>query len=512
MKKANELTTGEYKPTVNVSLADMQIMAAAFSSGGLFGVKTEAEALSLMLICHAEGLHPALAVRRYHIIDHKPAFRADAMQGEFEQRGAVLWHERNDDECSASFWHDKKKVDGDSIARAHQRYKLLKEGKPAAELAVIGELTIIRTMVDAVDKKLAMTWDKDGRPPGWVLKKNWKQSPRQMLHARCLTEGVRAISPGIVAGIYTEDEIMDFGADLEILPPTDKAEDAKARVTAATTNRLGDGGPVTEAVIINEAPAQSEPITEENYRDLESHVGQAGKLLGQKVGEMSEAVIRWLHTRYGPGEGKRWGAAQTPNDQRLKAAVDIAVSKLAASQPEPATPAEPVATPAKTDAPAPDADDWKRIEVPFTCRIKGQKLGDLTDDLLKAIKGQLIDPHKWGGATTDEENAFKSAYFLATVARGVFMDQEELIAALLARADELIITEAQLDTYLKKDGMLDGDETIRTAPEKILRYVYQNWDKVKAVVQDDLGLKADPGAKPKRRRAGTATEPRLGDS
>ena len=96
----------------HIPLAEMQAMAKSIAASKMFGVDTEDQALALMLLCQAEGIHPVMALRRYHIIEGRPAYRADALQGEFEKEGAILWHERNENECSASFFRDKRAVDG----------------------------------------------------------------------------------------------------------------------------------------------------------------------------------------------------------------------------------------------------------------------------------------------------------------------------------------------------------------------------------------------------------------
>jgi hypothetical protein len=51
-------------------------MAVSVARSGLFGVKTPDQAMALMLIAQAEGLHPAIAARDYHVINGRPAPRA----------------------------------------------------------------------------------------------------------------------------------------------------------------------------------------------------------------------------------------------------------------------------------------------------------------------------------------------------------------------------------------------------------------------------------------------------
>src|ERR1017187_8567795 len=122
----------------SVSLEELTTMAKSIAESKMFGVTNEAQALALMLLCQAEGLHPVLALRRYHIIDGKPSMRADALQGEFEQVGSILWHERTEKECSATFFREKKQCTDAAVKRAKTRYKAMKAGEPTADLSEPG--------------------------------------------------------------------------------------------------------------------------------------------------------------------------------------------------------------------------------------------------------------------------------------------------------------------------------------------------------------------------------------
>lgn len=315
-----------------VSLPDMQVMAKNIAEGGMFGIKSEAQAMSLMLLCQAEGLHPILALRRYHIIDNKPAFRADALQGEFEREGAILWHVRDDKECSATFWRhgdalvkDSREAFERAVKRAMERYKRMKAGQDVSDLAWPNELTIIRTFDDAVAKRVACSWDTE--KSDWKLKKNWRQSPRQMLHARCLTEGVRAINPGLVAGIYTEDEIRD-------IEPEDTVEaeyvTTERNVTEATANAVVDH---TVSQVVPESAIDSGTygplkVTQENYKDRIAHFGKPnGNMIGKRVGDLPKEVVFWLHEKWIPN----LRPTASDDDLALKVAIEFAYQDLSAS-------------------------------------------------------------------------------------------------------------------------------------------------------------------------------------
>ena len=148
---------------------DMQQMAEVAASSKMFGFKNPQEALAIMLLCQGEGLHPAIAMRDYHVIQGRPALKADAMLARFQQAGGfVKWDVYTDEEVTGTFSH------------------------PSG-----GSLSVTWLLSHA--KKI-----------GIASKDNWKNYPRAMLRARCISEGIRAVYPGCVVGVYTPEEVQDF--------------------------------------------------------------------------------------------------------------------------------------------------------------------------------------------------------------------------------------------------------------------------------------------------------------
>ena len=148
---------------------DMQQMAEVAASSKMFGFKSPQEALAIMLLCQGEGLHPAIAMRDYHVIQGRPALKADAMLARFQQAGGfVKWDVYTDQEVTGTFSHPS----GGS---------------------------------------LSVTWLlSHAKQIGIANKDNWKNYPRAMLRARCISEGIRAVYPGCVVGVYTPEEVQDF--------------------------------------------------------------------------------------------------------------------------------------------------------------------------------------------------------------------------------------------------------------------------------------------------------------
>lgn len=144
-------------------------LAESFAKSQLFGIKSADQALALMALCEAEGMHPAIAMRDYHIIQGKPALKADAMLARFQSAGGkVKWLEMTDERVAAEFSH------------------------PSG-----GTVT--------------MDWDKArAQTAGFWGKDNWKKFPRAMLRARVISEGIRTVFPGVIVGVYTPEEVQDF--------------------------------------------------------------------------------------------------------------------------------------------------------------------------------------------------------------------------------------------------------------------------------------------------------------
>jgi hypothetical protein len=153
-----------------VPVNDIKTMAEAVAKSGLFGVKTADEAMALMLIAQAEGQHPAIAARDYHIIQGKPALKADAMLARFQAAGGKVEWKAYTDECvTGIFSHPSGgSITVDWTIRQAQGIGLVKPGS------------------------------------GWI------KYPRAMLRSRCISEGIRAVYPGCVVGTYSVEEVQDF--------------------------------------------------------------------------------------------------------------------------------------------------------------------------------------------------------------------------------------------------------------------------------------------------------------
>lgn len=145
---------------------EIQAMASVVAKAGSFGFKSPEQAAALMLVAQADGLHPAKAATHYHIIQGKPTLTADAMLARFQSAGGrVNWETYSDELVTGTFTH----AQGGSVTISWNLARAKKAG--------VGNL----------DKY-----------------------PAAMFRARCISEGIRTVYPGVIVGMYTPEEVAAF--------------------------------------------------------------------------------------------------------------------------------------------------------------------------------------------------------------------------------------------------------------------------------------------------------------
>jgi len=239
-----------------IPVGEMRQMALAVAKSGLFGIKTEDQALALMLIAQGEGLHPAIAARDYHVIQGRPALKADAMLARFQNAGGkVEWKTYTDQQVTGVFTHPQ----GGS---------------------------------------LELTWTiKQAHAIGLAGKDNWNKYPRAMLRSRCISEGIRTVYPGCIVGTYTEEEMESFSPALTPAPASMPA--LAAPVASPDDFPLYLPGGKLHAT----HSGKSEWV--EGYNDLVDRIRNSPKLsqeskhmTGQELAEVNKAMFDELEPEY----------------------------------------------------------------------------------------------------------------------------------------------------------------------------------------------------------------------
>lgn len=153
----------------------------------LFGARDESQAMALMLLAQAEGLHPMTAIQDFDIVQGRPARKTHSILARFQAAGGkVAWEEVSGTRACGTFSHPQG-----------------------------GALRVEWTFDQA--QKIGLTGED-----------NWKNYPQAMLRARCIAEGVRAVYPAAIGGMMTVEEAQDSqgiaapaqaAAEIDITPP-----------------------------------------------------------------------------------------------------------------------------------------------------------------------------------------------------------------------------------------------------------------------------------------------------
>jgi hypothetical protein len=161
-------------PTAIVPFEQMERMAQTVAKSRLFGMETPDQALALMALAQAEGIHPMTAVRDYHIIKGRPSLKSDTMLARFQQAGGIVkWLCLTDLKCEAEFSHP-----------VHSPHPV----------------------------KIDWTIER-AKKAGLAGKEVWIGYARAMLRSRTISEGVRTTLPGVIQGIYTPEELVSLDPD-----------------------------------------------------------------------------------------------------------------------------------------------------------------------------------------------------------------------------------------------------------------------------------------------------------
>lgn len=213
---------------------DIVQMANVMVESNMFGFKTPAQAIAIMLIAQAEGMHPAIAARDYHVIEGKPSLKADAMLARFQKAGGVIkWTHYSDTKCAAIFSHPIQ-----------------------CPQPIVVEWDIERAKTAEV-YKLKTSKGFTGM---------WVKYPRQMLKSRVISEGVRATLASATNSMYTPEEVIDMVEGNGAIPIDCKVESVNLPIQ---TKQLPGGIPSVNIPAQNPVPGGIKTYTPNKIEKVE---------------------------------------------------------------------------------------------------------------------------------------------------------------------------------------------------------------------------------------------------
>lgn len=173
------------------NVQELQFLGTVLSQSQLFGANNPAEGLAIVAMCHQKRISWMDFMQNFHMIKGRVSKKTDAILADFHRLGGS--HEiieRSDTKAEAKFILGKNKYPSKITWEDCQNEPFIYEGKESDVVA----------QIEAGNK------DKLRMKPKY-------RTPRarmQMLWARCVSDGVRAVAPECVQGIYTPEEVEDF--------------------------------------------------------------------------------------------------------------------------------------------------------------------------------------------------------------------------------------------------------------------------------------------------------------
>lgn len=377
------------------SWENVNTLAENIAASGIYKIKTKAKAVTLLLLAHEQHTTLSEIMKRTHVSDDGMLIgKSDYIQGRFEDKNWILFHIRADDMVAASFGRGLNPSD-EVIERANKRFlvqwKLLYEKDPVKRGELIEqlsalqrprEITIIRTLDDAIEKGIAVSSDPE------VLKANWKTSPRQMLTARCATEGVRVVDPSCTDGAHTEEEMSDVRS-MEVAGQSPK-ERLQAQIDELVAKADMTGSREEKARLLGKAAALRTEL-HEKYPPAGSTAKEAPKLTNLTGDPVAEVPA----------------TAPAAPRKVVEATVDQIVPPGGSTHPDDALPGlDPV--PAKTVDAEPDYTKWEDYPIAHVETYKGKKLGTMAVGVLKVLHERRGTPY----LESDDDNLKIEAKFI----------------------------------------------------------------------------------------------------
>lgn len=255
---SNEISVRTEAP-VSFSFQEIERMGVAVAKSGLFGVKTPEQAVALLLLAQAEGLHPMAAARDYHIMDIKgvvrPCLKAETMLARFQANGGkVEWLEYSEKKVSGKFTH------------------------PSG-----GQLTVEWTWERA--QKIELT-----------SKDIWKKYPAAMLRSRVISEAIRTINPGVLSGLYTPDEAESIVTVDAVPVAPEPFQTPKPKAEERKSERKSEKKPEAAPSTVEATPPAADRITPEEVAALKQKWNQVASKVTK---ETQTEGARYLRERFG---------------------------------------------------------------------------------------------------------------------------------------------------------------------------------------------------------------------
>ena len=237
----------------------------AIHRSGIFGTEMPSQGQVLALECMSRRVPPLTLAERYHLIKGKLSMKADAMLGDFISSGGrhrII--DRSGSQAAIELTrHGQTQV-----------FKLTWTEAQCEPFVYAGRETDVAEKLNT------------GKIDGLKLKTKYStpRSRAQMLWARVVSDGVRAMAPEIVAGHYTPEEISDFdGCETVAIQPPAPSEPASGngngQAAASGTSTVKPEPAPEPAPSAEQSPAERPPANDSGATP--EQIAEAKQLVGE---------------------------------------------------------------------------------------------------------------------------------------------------------------------------------------------------------------------------------------
>lgn len=239
--KSSDDRAGELVIQKQLSYAEIEKVGKAFVASAMFGKDMDrtSKAITKIMAGQELGLAPFASMRAVHVIEGNATLSANTMAGMVKSSGRYDYEvtKKTLKECEVTFYE----------IRGGKRIKQGSETFDMDEARMAGlidpECPEAPTKHNIRSISFYNKWKKQNETKqGCKCKDNWKNYPKAMLFARCMSNGVRTFCPDVFSGmlVYTPDELnarvaadgniidMDGDGNITNMPEQKKSSDKDA--------------------------------------------------------------------------------------------------------------------------------------------------------------------------------------------------------------------------------------------------------------------------------------------
>lgn len=222
-----------------LSYAEIEQIGKAFVASKMFGDDMDRTSMAITKIMAGQelGLAPFASMRAVHVIEGNATLSANTMAGMVKSSGRYDYTIKKKDltGCEVEFFEIRN---GKRVSQGVESFDI-----DEARMAGMFDPECTNAPLEHNIRKITMykkgggSWQKDG----CNCKANWKNYPKAMLFARCISNGVRTYCPDVFSGmlVYTPDELnarvkadgtvidMDEDGNVTNMPEPKKSDNKK---------------------------------------------------------------------------------------------------------------------------------------------------------------------------------------------------------------------------------------------------------------------------------------------